>query len=250
MNDSKKNNVNELATTPTTNKKKKNKKNNSQNNNSNNQNNSQSISNSQSAQNKIQPNKNNNTTQKSNNNNNNNSNNSSKTQTQSNQQPSQPSHPVKQKQNPPSKQQPINKIEPKKNVQPTTFQQIKAEAANSLKNKIKDQPKFNLEDLKLPPGITITKVDGPSLPKKTPPAQNQSIQKNNDRAVMVVQTSSGSNNSNSNINNINGTGKQENNRLSHAVTGSNVIVVDTGRLKEELEFTENYSGKLIKKIGL
>ncbi|KAK7873317.1 hypothetical protein R5R35_011373 [Gryllus longicercus] len=90
---------------------------------------------------------------------------------------------------------------------------------------------FSLENLKLPPGITITKVDGPAAaaaaqrraqlkaqdnPKPPTPATSAST-----TTIIAAPTSMG------NPARIAGFGQ--------AVNGSNVIVVDTGRMKDDLE---------------
>ncbi|XP_066991500.2 mucin-5AC isoform X2 [Anabrus simplex] len=89
---------------------------------------------------------------------------------------------------------------------------------------------FSLENLKLPPGITITKVDGPTaaaqkkaqLKAAENPKPPVSITPTNaSTTIIAAPTTMGSNNR------LPGYGQ--------AVNGSNVIVVDTGRMKDELE---------------
>ena len=77
--------------------------------------------------------------------------------------------------------------------------------------------KLNIENLKLPPGITITKVDTPAKPlpiKSAPMPKPQAVSK---QTTIIAAPMTGAQSS-----------------YAGAQTGGNVIVVDTGKLKQEL----------------
>ncbi|XP_066595931.1 uncharacterized protein [Prorops nasuta] len=90
---------------------------------------------------------------------------------------------------------------------PTLSSQLK-EIANS---------KISIENLKLPPGITITKVDAPVKPL---PIKSTSMSKspNPPKQTTIIATPMNANQSN----------------YASPQTGGNVIVVDTGKLKQDL----------------
>lgn len=85
---------------------------------------------------------------------------------------------------------------------------------------------FSLENLKLPPGITITKVDGPVLALQ---------RKSNQKLTESVKTPPPSNNISSIIAAPSASNHSRLNNFGQSVSGSNVIVVDTGRMKDDLE---------------
>ncbi|XP_069688836.1 uncharacterized protein [Periplaneta americana] len=93
---------------------------------------------------------------------------------------------------------------------------------------------FSLENLKLPPGITITKVDGPTAAalrkSQSKPPENSRPPSSNHSSTTIISapTSAGSSNR------LGGYGGG-NTGISQGIGGSNVIVVDTGKMKEELE---------------
>ncbi|XP_015434786.1 PREDICTED: uncharacterized protein LOC107190491 [Dufourea novaeangliae] len=101
-------------------------------------------------------------------------------------------------------------------VQPVSTERINSPFSNQFKD-ISVNSKINIENLKLPPGITITKVDAPAkplpirsapLPKPvTPPKQTTIIA----APMSSVQSS-----------------------YTSPQAGGNVIVVDTGKLKQDL----------------
>lgn len=95
---------------------------------------------------------------------------------------------------------------------------------------------FNLENLKLPPGITITKVDGPtaaalrksqSKPSESSKPTPSVTSSHNSTTIISGPTATGSSNRLGGF--VGGGG------ISQGIGGSNVIVVDTGKMKEELE---------------
>jgi hypothetical protein len=95
---------------------------------------------------------------------------------------------------------------------------------------------FSLENLKLPPGITITKVDGPSAASlrksQLKPAESSkpapSVTSSHSSATVIsAPTAVGSSSR------LGGFGGGSG--ISQGIGGSNVIVVDTGKMKEELE---------------
>jgi hypothetical protein len=95
---------------------------------------------------------------------------------------------------------------------------------------------FSLENLKLPPGITITKVDGP-----TAAALRKSQSKPSESSKHTATVTS-SHNSTTIISGPSATGSSSRlggfvggGGISQGIGGSNVIVVDTGKMKEELE---------------
>ena len=89
---------------------------------------------------------------------------------------------------------------------------------------------INIENLKLPPGITITKVDAPAkpIPIKANSANNKKPANSNSPKQTTIIAAPLSGQQPSSYGNSQGTG--------------NVIVVDTGRLKQDLG-TKNDKGK-------
>ncbi|KAJ9589026.1 hypothetical protein L9F63_017670 [Diploptera punctata] len=92
---------------------------------------------------------------------------------------------------------------------------------------------FSLENLKLPPGITITKVDGPTAAalrkSQSKPAESKPATSHSSTTIISAPTAIGSS---GRVSGYSGTG---NGGISQGINGSNVIVVDTGKMKEELE---------------
>ncbi|XP_044003434.1 putative uncharacterized protein DDB_G0282133 isoform X2 [Aphidius gifuensis] len=89
---------------------------------------------------------------------------------------------------------------------------------NNSVNKTNDgKSKINIESLKLPPGITITKVDTPAkpLPIKSQSIKNQQAPQKQTTIIAAPMS-----------------GVQSN--YSGSQSGGNVIVVDTGKLKQDL----------------
>ncbi|XP_011261886.2 uncharacterized protein LOC105254722 isoform X3 [Camponotus floridanus] len=128
-----------------------------------------------------------------------------------------------------------NKSEPQKNVNKTNSttankqQRVPTEVQNtcnervgspSLSSQFKDigpNSKINIENLKLPPGITITKVDAPPkpLPIKTAPLPKPVSPPK--QTTIIATPMSGVQSS-----------------YANPQAGGNVIVVDTGKLKQDL----------------
>lgn len=137
-----------------------------------------------------------------------------------------------------------NKCEPQKSINktnPTTAnkqQRIPTEVQNtcnervsspSLSSQFKDigpNSKINIENLKLPPGITITKVDAPPkpLPIKTAPLPKPVSPPK--QTTIIATPMSGAQSS-----------------YANPQAGGNVIVVDTGKLKQDLLPKVNEKGK-------
>ncbi|XP_034947962.1 putative uncharacterized protein DDB_G0282133 isoform X2 [Chelonus insularis] len=107
----------------------------------------------------------------------------------------------------------------------TNIQQnkINEQNSNSLSSQLKDaSSKINIENLRLPPGITITKVDAPvkPLPIKSTPLQKQPTNASKQATIIAAPMSANS--------------MQSNYSSSSSQSPGNVIVVDTGKLKQDL----------------
>jgi hypothetical protein len=102
---------------------------------------------------------------------------------------------------------------------------------------------FSLENLKLPPGITITKVDGP-----TAVALRKSQSKPSESSKSAQSVTS-SHSASTVVSGLSPTGScnslrfREGGGISQGISGSNVIVVDTVKMKEELEVVTVNSGE-------
>lgn len=89
-----------------------------------------------------------------------------------------------------------------------------------LNNQLKDvtlSSKINIENLKLPPGITITKVDAPAKPLPIKSAPIQKTVTVSKQTTIIAAPMSGVQSS-----------------YAGSQSGGNVIVVDTGKLKQDL----------------
>jgi len=98
-----------------------------------------------------------------------------------------------------------------------------------------NSPSFSLENLKLPPGITITKVDGPSA------ASLRKSQSKPSESSKSTHSMTSNHSSSTVVSGLTPTGSsgslrfREGGGISQGISGSNVIVVDTVKMKEELE---------------
>ena len=110
-------------------------------------------------------------------------------------------------------------------------QRFKPEASLPAAN----SPSFSLENLKLPPGITITKVDGPTAASLRKSQSKPSESSESTHSVTANHSSS------TVVSGLTPTGSsgslrfREGGGISQGISGSNVIVVDTVKMKEELE---------------
>ncbi|PSN54996.1 hypothetical protein C0J52_02315 [Blattella germanica] len=111
-------------------------------------------------------------------------------------------------------------------------QRLKSETPSSANG----SRSFSLENLKLPPGITITKVDNPKAPavrkSQCKPSENSKppsslVSNHSSTTIISAPTAMGGSSR------LGGYGGGMG--LSQGISGSNVIVVDTGKMKEELE---------------
>lgn len=112
-------------------------------------------------------------------------------------------------------------------VQNTCSERVSSPSLSSQFKDIGPNSKINIENLKLPPGITITKVDAPPkpLPIKTAPLPKP-VNPPKQTTIIAAPMS----------------GVQSSYASPQA--GGNVIVVDTGKLKQDLLPKANERGKL------
>ena len=110
----------------------------------------------------------------------------------------------------------VSKQRPPATIQNGVSERVSPPLSSQFKD-ISSSSKINIENLKLPPGITITKVDTPakplpikSLPKPKPP--------NLPKQTTIIATPMSSGQSG----------------YANSQNGGNVIVVDTGKLKQDL----------------
>lgn len=157
-------------------------------------------------------------TNKSNKNNNNNANNKNV----SNKSDSQKSNNVNK-----TNQTTISKQRAPTEVQNTCSERVSSPSLSSQFKDIGPNSKINIENLKLPPGITITKVDAPPkpLPIKTAPLPKP-VNPPKQTTIIAAPMS----------------GVQSSYASPQA--GGNVIVVDTGKLKQDLLPKANEKGRL------
>jgi len=121
----------------------------------------------------------------------------------------------------------INKQRSPTEVQNTCSERVSSPSLSSQFKDIGPNSKINIENLKLPPGITITKVDAPPkpLPIKTAPLPKP-VNPPKQTTIIAAPMS----------------GVQSS--YASPQGGGNVIVVDTGKLKQDLLPKANEKGRL------